>query len=219
MHVLLTGASSGLGRELATLLDQDGHQLSLCDRAGGELHAIKSQLDNGSQHLIEAVCMSDVTAMEQFALRAADCFGDVDILIHCAGIQSDREPGHFLEQREFEWLLSTQCNAPIALMQAVIPAMQSRHRGIIINVLSSSCLYAGPGIAGYDAPKAALDSYTQVMKKELRDDGLQVISIYPRKEVIELSEGNPSCTRTLKRVATAIFSQLKALAEHPCEVA
>lgn len=208
MHVLLTGASSGIGRELAILLDQDGHQLSLCGRNADKLNTTKSLLPNSDAHLFEAFCMSDFAAIEGFAKRAVDCFGEVDVLINCAGLNSGRAPGHLLELREFEWMLTINCHAPIALMQAIVPAMQANGKGTIVNVLSTTCLFSNPGIAGYSASKAALDSYTKIMRKELRPDGIKVLSVYPGGVDTNFREAERPEYLQAKEVALAIQNML-----------
>lgn len=154
--------------------------------------------------------MSNYVSIEDFAKRAEDCFGAVDVLINCAGLNSARAPAHLLEQNDFDWMLTINCHAPITLMQAVIPTMQQRKQGIIINVLSTTCLFANPGIAGYSASKAALDAYTKVMRKELRADGIKVLSVYPGGVNTNFRAADRPEYLEAKEVAHAIHNLLAA---------
>ena len=177
MHIVLTGASSGIGRELAILLDQQKHSLSLCGRSAEKLSQTLAQLTQ--PHFFDTFCVSDEQVIVDFCHQAQQQNGPVDVLINCAGLNNGRAPGHQLEASRFAWMMQINCYAPITFMQQLIPNMQARNRGCIINILSTTALFANPGIAGYSASKAALDSYTKVMRKELRADGIKLLSVYP----------------------------------------
>ncbi|WP_370980373.1 SDR family oxidoreductase [Agaribacterium sp. ZY112] len=180
MHILLSGASSGIGRELAVLLAKQGHSLSVCGRNPSKLEHSLTLLKPLSQALFSrAFCLSDFEAISQFCLDAKEQHGPVDVLINCAGLNNGRAAGHQLEHETFDWMMRINCYAPIEFMRALIPDMQTRQSGTVINVLSTTAQFANSGIAGYSASKAALDSYTKVMRKELRKDGIKMLSVYP----------------------------------------
>ncbi|GGA88113.1 hypothetical protein GCM10011369_32780 [Neiella marina] len=178
MHILLTGASSGIGRALAVALDAAGHQLSLCGRNPEKLQQTLDQLAHPERHLVRAFCLSDFDAIAEFASSAQER-GAVDVLINCAGLNHARGAGHELPKQELDWMLTINCHAPIAMMRAVVPDMLARASGMIVNVLSTVCLFANPNLAGYTASKAALDAYCKVMRKELQPQGVQMLSVYP----------------------------------------
>ena len=210
MHILLTGASSGIGRELAILLDQAGHQLSLCGRNPAKLATTHSLLQRANEHFIDAFCMSDFAAIASFVTRAESQLGAVDVLINCAGLNSARAQGHELSREDFDWMLTVNCHAPIATIKAVLPAMLLRQQGTVINVLSTTCLFANAGIAGYSASKAALDSYTKVMRKELRAQGIKFLSVYPGGVNTDFREADRPQYLAAQDVALAILPLLAA---------
>lgn len=183
MHILITGASSGIGMQTMLLLANAPHKLSVCGRTEGKLDEAISHLPiafNQPVHLFARVFdINDTAAMSTFCDDAVSKHGDVDVVINCAGANTSRGPGHELQIDDLKSMLELNFYAPIKLMQAIIPAMIARKSGTIVNVLSTTCLFANKHIAGYSASKAALDSYTKVMRKELKEKGIRMLSIYP----------------------------------------
>ncbi|MBU2882803.1 SDR family oxidoreductase [Psychrosphaera sp. B3R10] len=178
MHILITGASSGIGKALSILLSKDGHTLSLCGRSKQKLASTLTQLElPAANHA--SFCISDFEAVNDFCVNSIEHSGAIDVLINCAGLNSARGAGHELPINELDWMMKINCYAPIQFMQSVLPDMIARQQGFVINVMSTTCLFSNPGIAGYSASKAAFDSYTKIMRKELRENNIKVSSIYP----------------------------------------
>ncbi|MDP2596904.1 SDR family oxidoreductase [Alteromonas stellipolaris] len=177
-HIVITGASSGIGKALAMLLAGDKYLLSLCGRSDEKLEKTKRDLPSDSFYS-ESFCLSDVQQTSAFFKRAIEKHGSVDVLVNCAGLNNVRKTGLDTELSELAWLMEVNCYAPIRCIQAVAPYMKRHKHGVIINILSTVCLFSNPGIAAYTASKAALDAYTKVMRKELRSDNVKVLSVYP----------------------------------------
>ncbi len=181
MHILLTGASCGVGRQLAVLLEQQGHQLSLCGRNLHHSQTGGSLLQDEQAHLMESFCLTDIEAVDGFAKRAKDCFGPIDILINCSGPMTHQDNQFMMDPRELEWLLAIPCQASIAMIQAVLPSMKQQHRGLIINLLSTNPQTTATGLGGYSVSKAAFDSFVHIKQEELDADGIKLISVYPEQ--------------------------------------
>lgn len=178
MHILITGASSGIGQALSILLSKDGHTLSLCGRSEQKLATTLAQLEQPAA-FHDSFCISDFKAVTDFCETAVNQVGSIDILINCAGLNSARGAGHELPIKELDWMMKINCYAPIQFMQSLLPDMIEQKQGFIINVMSTTCLFSNPGIAGYSASKAAFDSYTKIMRKELRASNIKMSSVYP----------------------------------------
>jgi len=177
-HIMINGASSGIGAALSQVLAKQGHKLSLCGRSETKLSTIINTLPVESLIHSESFCVSDHSRIEQFCQQASHN-SKVDVLINCVGINHSREPAVGVNKNILDWHMQINCYAPIEFINQLAPLMQLRQGGIILNVLSTVCLFANPGIAVYTASKAALDSYTKVMRKELHADNIKVLSIYP----------------------------------------
>ncbi|WP_096086959.1 SDR family oxidoreductase [Agaribacterium haliotis] len=209
MHIVLSGASSGIGRELALLLDQPDNKLSLCGRSEDKLQQTTAALKNVNC-FARAFCVSHFDDIRSFCVDAEHRFGPADILINCAGLNNGRAAGHELEHHYLDWMMRINCYAPIEFMRAVVPQMQTRQRGSIVNVLSTTALYANPGIAGYSASKAALDAYSKVMRKELRKDNIKMLSLYPGGVDTDFRDAERPQYLQAKDVAEAVLSMLKS---------
>lgn len=179
MHIMITGASSGIGRELAKLLDSAGHDLSVCGRSEAKLNVTLEALKGVDRHFAQSFCVTDASSREDFVLGAETKLGGVDALINCAGLNSVRAQGHELPLASLDAMMQVNCYASIAMMQLVVPKMMDVGQGMLVNVLSTVCDFANENIAGYTTSKAALDAYCKVMRKELRTKGVKVLSIYP----------------------------------------
>lgn len=178
-HMMITGATSGIGREIAIMAADRGYNLSLCGRDKNKLEQTWELLPEQTQTYNHTFCVSETATIKMFANEARKQLGDVDVLINCAGLNNVRAPSDEISIDDLHWLMKINCYAPISFSQAVLPSMKKRGSGTILNVLSTVCLFSNPGIAAYTAAKSALDAYTKVMRKELRDNGIKILSLYP----------------------------------------
>jgi short-subunit dehydrogenase len=178
-HILLTGASSGIGRALAIALAAQGHTLSLCGRDPAKLAQSLALLPPGAAVFSDSFSVTEAAAIYQFCQQAQQQFGAVDVLINCAGGNSSRSSATEPDWSALEQMMQLNFYAPLHFIQQLVPAMQQQGKGIVLNVLSTVCLFSNPGISAYSASKAALDSYSKVLRKELNGTGVKVLSLYP----------------------------------------
>ncbi len=207
-HILITGASSGIGQALAIQAAKKGYKLSLCGRNPDKLAKTLNLLPDGSQVYQDTFCVTDHQKINEFVKQAKLKNGPIDLLINCAGLNNARGQGHEIDISALDWMMQINCYAPIAFCQAVVPQMKAQQSGKIVNILSTVCLYANPGIAAYSASKSAFDSYTKVMRKELRADNIHFMSVYPGGVDTEFREAQRPQYLTAKAVATAILNNL-----------
>ncbi|PKI16650.1 SDR family NAD(P)-dependent oxidoreductase [Colwellia sp. 12G3] len=211
-HILINGASSGIGAVLAKLLAAQGHKLSLCGRSATKLSSVinslpTSSLPSGSLVHSESFCVSDHSRIAQFCQQASEKL-NVDVIINCVGINQSRESAVGVAKDTLDWHMQINCYAPIEFINQLAPSMQSHKAGVILNVLSTVCLFSNPGIAVYSATKAALDSFTKVMRKELRSDNIKVLSIYPGGVDTDFREAQRPNYLSAEDVADAIATML-----------
>lgn len=177
---LITGASSGLGRALALGAAEGGARLALCGRSEEKLAALAAELGLGEGRLLSrAFDVTDSAAVASFVAAAEARFGALDVLVNCAGANSARGPVAGIAEADLDSMMRLNCYAPLAFMRAAYPAMAARGRGLVLNVLSTCCLFSNEGTGAYTASKAALDALTKVFRKEARAAGLRVSAVYP----------------------------------------
>ncbi len=225
-HVLLTGASSGIGRALAKKLAEAGYRLSLQGRQADKLATTISQIQqlndaalagaeseqqDSSSSIVHAAafCLSELYAISDF-VAAAQAKAPIDILINCAGANLSRASTSTPDIAALNAMMQLNFFAPVALCAAVLPAMQTCGQGTILNLLSTCCLFANANNSGYTASKLALDGYSKVMRKELQGSGVRVLSLYPGGVNTEFRTTTRPDYLSADEVATAALAMLTA---------
>ncbi len=178
MHVIITGASSGLGEATARLLAADGHRLVLAARRADKLEALAQEINPSGKRVVTAA--TDVTNpadLEKLVARARGLFGSVDVLINNAGIggQSARWWEH--ERAAYRTVLDTNLTAAMELTRLVLPEMISRRSGHIINMGSVAGRVAVSSL--YSASKHGLRGFSLGLRRELLGTGVNVSLIAP----------------------------------------
>ncbi len=176
---MITGASRGLGREIARLYAGKGARLVLVARGKATLHEAAEELSAATEVLALAADVSEEA--EHIARAALDRFGRVDVLINNAS-EIGPSPMPSLEAYPWDALLRVfriNAIAPLHLIQVVLPQMKARREGVIINVTSDAGVQAYPGWGGYGASKAALEHLSRVLAAELRGSGVRVYAVDP----------------------------------------
>ena len=177
---LVTGASGGIGEELARLLAAGGHDLVLVARSADRLGALASELSRA--HRIAAAVipqdLSDPDAAERLdaALRTRDIA--IDILVNNAGFATY---GPFVDTPEADEARLLQVNvvALTMLTKKLLPAMVRRRRGRVLNVASTAAFQPGPWMAVYYASKAFVLSFSEALTSETEGTGVTVTCLCP----------------------------------------
>lgn len=172
---LVTGASSGLGEQYATLFAQDGHDVVLVARSKGRLEGLAAELTR--QHKVQVyvvpVDLSDPAAPGRLFEEVAAKGLTVDFLVNNAGFGST---GPFLDQqlpRESE-MLEVNAHAVLQLCHLFGRGMRERGFGRILNVASTAAFQPGPYMATYYATKAFVLSFSEALAHELKGSGVTV---------------------------------------------
>jgi len=178
--VLLSGATSGIGRALALRLASEGCRLALCGRSPAKLASLEAELALPSARLVaRAFDLADHTAAAAFAGDALSRLGRVDILINNAGANLGKAAAADIDLAAFAAMLDLNCTAQLALTQPVWRAMAAAGGGRVVNIVSSAARFSTAGLGGYTASKAAFDGLTGVLRREGKPLGIQVTAVYP----------------------------------------
>lgn len=176
---LVTGASSGIGRELAVGLAQAGARVALGGRSAERLAASRAAiLERGGVAEVFPGDLGDVEVAQALARDVRAHFGQIDILINCAGM-NQREPIAEVQPETYERLLAVNLRAPFFLSQAVYPGMAERGGGKIVNIGSLTTSYGLGKLAVYGLTKSAIAQMTRTMAVEWAAQNVQVNCICP----------------------------------------
>lgn len=170
--VLVSGASSGIGRATALYLEQQGWKVF----AGVRTEAAALALQKASAGSLVTVTL-DVTNDREIAAVAKQIGPRLDALVNNAGI-AVAAPIEFLPIDELRRQLEVNVVGQVALTQSLIPALRES-RGRIVNVTSIGGLVAGSIIGAYHASKFALEALTDTMRVELSQFGIDVVAVEP----------------------------------------
>jgi short-subunit dehydrogenase len=186
---LITGASSGIGAELARGLAARGHGVTLVARREERLRELAAELTeaHGVRADVIAADVSTGAGRTRLQKAVADRELDVEVLVNNAGFGSG---GRFTDldgKREVE-MVRTNVEAVVALSSAYLPAMVERGRGAVLNVASLIAFQPLPFQATYGASKAFVLSFSEALHEEVRDIGVTVTAVCPGPVRTEFGE-------------------------------
>lgn len=178
---LVTGASRGLGREIARLLARQGAHLILTARGADALQAATDELRAVTEVVALPGDVVDPAHVERLVQAGLDRFGWVDALVDNASTVGP-SPMPTLDTYPLDALAEVfrvNTIAPLHLIQRVLPSMRARGAGVVVNVTSDAAVQAYPGWGGYGASKAALEHLSRVLAAELEGSGIRVYAVDP----------------------------------------
>ncbi len=173
---LVTGASSGIGLEVAALLARRGARVILVSNVPDELKEAAKAIGDSATALEADLLKKD--QVENLVERAEGLAGPLDILVNNAGIGLHKS---LLESTDDEFRRLFQVNffAAVTLSRAALESMRSRGRGAIVNVSSASARRALSEMTAYAASKGAMHSFGQALRLEAQRDGVAVSEVLP----------------------------------------
>ena len=197
-NILLLGAAGGIGRHLAAGLLERGANLGLNGFTQDELHNLREFLSDAPPNFFTVA--ADISRQEdrQKCLDAMlDNYGGIDILINLAGINAFTT---FESQsaESIEKIINVNTLAPMLMSHAVLPHMLARKKGQIVNVGSTFGSIGFPCFTAYSASKFALRGFSQSLRRELADSGIQVTYIAPR--AVHTALNSPAVYEMAKQV-------------------
>ncbi len=192
---LITGCSTGFGREIARAALEAGHSVVVTARRAD---AVQDFVDEfGDRAVAVALDVTDAGQVAAAVAAAEDAFGGIDVLVNNAGhgYLSAVEEGEDAEVRK---LFEVNYFGAVNMTKAVLPAMRARRSGHIVNMSSMTGLVANPPNAYYSSTKFALEAVTEALATEVRPLGIKVTAIEPGAFRTDWA------TRSMKESATPI---------------
>ena len=177
-HVLVTGASGGLGSAIVRDIAAMGGHMVVTSRSMKALNELISTLPEGTRAVPLTADLSRPGDAETLARKAIEALGHIDVLFNNAGI------GYFALMEEtseesIRHLFELNTFSPLILIKALMPRMKSRGGGRIINIVSAAGRVPIPTVGVYGGSKSALAVMANTMRLELAPAGVDIINIYP----------------------------------------
>ncbi len=177
---IITGASRGIGKEIAHLFAKEGAQLVLTARNQELLNAVATQIRHagGLEPFLFPLDVKDAAKIDELVDKTLDKYKRVDILVNNAGVTRD---GLFVRMSEADWdeVVNTNLKGTFLCMRAVSKVMMKQRSGKIINMASVIGLTGNAGQANYAASKAGIIALTKSVAKELGSRNVLVNAIAP----------------------------------------
>jgi short-subunit dehydrogenase len=174
---IVTGASSGLGREFALALTERGHPVLAVARRGDRLRALAEEVKSRDGELEPLVAdLSTAAGIDTLLTKAGEL--DVGLLVNNAGLVTYGSFASLSPERERE-LVRLNVEAIVALTRGLLPRMLARGGGGVINVASQMAFQPMPYFATYAASKAFVLSFSEALSEELRGTGVHISAVAP----------------------------------------
>ena len=178
MTVLITGASSGIGCELAKIFAREGYDLVLVARRGDRLESLKQLIQ--TEHSVQITTIVQDLSFDGGAEHLFEMLAgrSIDILVNNAG---SGDVGMFVETdpQKTERMLHLNILSLASLTRLILPSMIARQSGKILNVASIAAFFPGPTMASYFASKAFVLSFSEALSNELEGTGVSVTILCP----------------------------------------
>lgn len=181
MQIVITGASRGIGKAIATRFIREGWDAALCslhpesmEKSADTLRALRPE----ARILSRGVDMRSSAAVQAFADEASVFLGSIDVLVNNAGIfvpgSIHEEAGGVLEDT-----LAVNLLGAYHLTRALLPAMKARGQGYVFNMCSTASLRAYPNGGSYSISKHALLGFSRNLREEMKPFGIRVSAVCP----------------------------------------
>lgn len=173
---LVTGASGGIGQDIAKFLAEQGVKVALNGRREDALKAVQQEIGDNSVVVVGG--LNDADQIDSVIKEAEEKLGQIDILVNNAGLTRD---GLTLRMKDEDWqtVLDVNLTSAFRLSRAVMRGMMKRRWGRIINITSIVGVTGNPGQANYCASKAGMIGMSKSMAAEIANRGITVNCVAP----------------------------------------
>ncbi|MGL5019712.1 MAG: SDR family oxidoreductase [Luteolibacter sp.] len=175
-HVVITGASRGLGRAMAIGFAADGWTVSGCGTDAAALQLLASEL--GPDHHLQACDVTDPAAVENFATAVTSRFGAPDLLVNNAATINPNKLLWEVTAEEFGRVIDINLKNVHLIIRAFLPSMIQQGRGVMVNFSSGWGRSTSPEVAPYCATKWGIEGLTAALAQEL-PAGLAAVALNP----------------------------------------
>lgn len=226
--ILITGATSGIGKACAEAFASPGQKLILTGRRADRLESLKEKLEAvGAEVYTACFDIRNRSACESFATDIPEAFRSIRVLVNNAGLAAGLDPLQRGNPDHWDRMIDTNLKGLLYLTRAVIPLLQDVQGAQIINIGSIAGKEVYPNGNVYCASKHAVDALTRGMRMDLQSLGIRVSSVSPGMVETEFSivrfDGDAEKAASVYRgleplLADDIAAQVKYIAEQPYRI-
>jgi 3-hydroxy acid dehydrogenase/malonic semialdehyde reductase len=178
MIVLVTGASSGFGAEIARRFARDGHRILAAGRRVDRLETLRAEL--GAERLfVLPLDVRDGAAVAQAIAGLPPDLAAIDLLVNNAGLALGLEPAHEASLDDWNQMVDTNCKGLMTTTRAVLPGMVARNRGHVVNLGSTAASWPYAGANVYGATKAFVHQFSLNLRSDLNGTRVRVTVVEP----------------------------------------
>ena len=175
-HALITGAGTGIGEAISRQLHREGHAVTLVGRRSEPLETLSQAL--GKQSFAVTGDVTDRGEIELAFEAAKAQFGDVEILVNCAGM-APTAPFHRVDFADWQRTMDVNVNGVFHCTQLALESMLENNWGRVVNIASVASLRGFPYVSGYCASKHAVLGMTRALALEVATQGITVNAVCP----------------------------------------
>ena len=178
--VMITGASSGIGRSAAIKIGEAGGTVLLVSRTREKLQEVADEIeDHGGLAYVHPANLTDIDDIDRMADEVLEQHGAVDILVNNAGKSIRRSIANSYDRfHDFQRTMQVNYFGPVKLILKLLPMMRERGTGHIINISTIGLQVNTPRFSAYVASKAALDAFSRSIAPEIVGEGVHLTTIY-----------------------------------------
>ncbi|RZK10047.1 MAG: SDR family oxidoreductase [Flavobacterium sp.] len=186
--VLITGATSGIGRATARAFAKNNYKIIICGRREDRLAELQDELSQRTEVHTLLFDVRNKKTVQQSIASLPENFSDIDILINNAGNAHGLDPIQNGDEEDWDAMIDINVKGLLYVSKAIIPKMIERRKGHIINIGSTAAKEVYPNGNVYCATKHAVDALNQGMRMDLNPYGIRVGAIHPGMVETEFSE-------------------------------
>jgi NADP-dependent 3-hydroxy acid dehydrogenase YdfG len=174
---IITGASDGLGKEVALKLGEKGVNLALIARRKEKLEEVKKQIKELKIEIYPCD-IKDLTQIKQTVNKITSDFKSINILLNVAGIWQKKMPVEEVDEQVIEDVIDTNLKGLIHITRLVLPTLKKQSEAAIMNISSMTGVKYPLGQSVYAASKWGVRGFTEVLREDLRGTSVKVSGIY-----------------------------------------
>jgi 3-hydroxy acid dehydrogenase/malonic semialdehyde reductase len=178
MIVLVTGASSGFGAEIARRFAREGHRVVAAGRRADRLQALRAELGAERLHVVP-LDVRDRAAVAQAIGGLPPDLAAVDLLVNNAGLALGLEPAHEASLDDWDDMVDANIKGLMTVTRAVLPGMVARNRGHVVNIGSTAASWPYLGANVYGATKAFVHQFSLNLRADLAGTRVRVTVVHP----------------------------------------
>ena len=175
--IVITGATDGLGKALALLLSR-AYDMALCGRSEQKMKELVEQLGDACVYH-QCFDITDDAKRHEFCEQVKNRLGTIDVLVNNAGANTKKDKVTEINLSDLRYMFELNCVSSLGMIQEIYPVMSKQGSGLIVNILSSCCLFNSPMTGSYSASKDAMEGISKILLKEVKSENIGVCNVYP----------------------------------------